>query len=384
MRIDSRKRMECCGCTACENICPCHAISMQSDNRGFFYPVIDNSKCTDCGACAKICQFHPNYNRDNNFDKPKVYAIRVLNIAELAKSQSGGAFYVLSQKILQNGGVVYGVGFSDHFRAVHKRIMTPEDRDDLRLSKYVQSDIRCIFPQIKDDLSKGLEVLFTGTPCQVAGLKAYLKKNTGKLTTLDLVCHGVPAPNIWEDYLKYLETRYKSEIVMACFRDKKFGWASHMESFVFANRQQIYRKTFRVLFYANYIIRESCANCPYANLQRVGDITIGDFWGWTKNHSEFNDDNGLSLVLVNSKKGERLFQDIQSDIHFIASDTIECLQPQLRAPIRFPKNWDAFVRDYTKHGFEYVAKRYGDIGWQYQMKRAYGFAKRTAKKLLTR
>jgi coenzyme F420-reducing hydrogenase beta subunit len=198
----------CSACTACMALCPKNAITMKSDSMGFLYPGIDSGACTDCGLCEKICPFHKDYKTEGNFKTPLVYAARCKDIQELEKSQSGAMFAVLSDWILENGGVVYGAGYTDHFRVAHKRAASKEARDELRGSKYVQSDINNTFKQARDDLQGGRPVLFSGTPCQIAGLKASLTGvDTGNLYLCDLVCHGVPSPFFWRDYISYIEKK---------------------------------------------------------------------------------------------------------------------------------------------------------------------------------
>ena len=178
--INILDKKDCCGCTACENICPKQAIVMKPDVLGFLYPEIDKNNCIDCGRCDKVCSFNDNYDKSLNLYEPIAYAARHKNLEEVMKSQSGAAFVVLSDYVLENGGVVYGVGYNGHFIATHKRAVTKEQRDEFRGSKYVQSDLTGIFKQVKADLKNGLTVLFSGTPCQSAGLNSYVGKTLRK------------------------------------------------------------------------------------------------------------------------------------------------------------------------------------------------------------
>ena len=226
---------DCCGCTACASICARDAITMKPDALGFLYPVVDENKCNNCGLCEKVCQFNEYYDRSLNLPQPDVYGARHKDIKEVETSRSGAAFIAISDWIIKHGGAVYGAGYADHFRVVHKRATNKEERDEFKGSKYVQSDLNGVFRQVKQDLRNGMIVLFSGTPCQTAGLNSYVgKKLRDNLYLVDIVCHGVPSPYIWRDYLHYLEEKKGDEIVWVNFRDKQqFGWAAHRETFKF-------------------------------------------------------------------------------------------------------------------------------------------------------
>ena len=200
---------DCCGCTACASICTHDAITMKPDKLGFLYPEVDESKCTDCGLCEKVCAFHDNYDKSMNLPLPDAYAARHKDMREVETSRSGAAFIAISDYIIENGGVVYGAGYTDHFRVVHKRAVTKEERNEFKGSKYVQSDLNNVFRKVKDDLKNGKVVMFSGTPCQTAGLNSYVgKKLRENLFLVDIVCHGVPAPFLWRDYISYLEKKH--------------------------------------------------------------------------------------------------------------------------------------------------------------------------------
>lgn len=226
---------DCCGCTACASICSHGAITMKPDALGFLYPEIDSSKCVDCGLCEKVCAFNDNYDRSLNLAQPEAFGARHKDMKEVETSRSGAAFIAISDWILAHGGAVYGAGYTEHFRVIHKRAVTKEERNEFKGSKYVQSDLSGVFKQIKKDLKDGLIVLFSGTPCQTAGLNSYIgKKLRENLYLVDIVCHGVPSPYIWRDYLLYLEKKENSIITWVNFRDKQqFGWKSHHETFKF-------------------------------------------------------------------------------------------------------------------------------------------------------
>lgn len=235
MAINITDPADCCGCTACAAICPKDAIKMQPDKMGFLYPVINREVCIECGRCENVCEFNSHYNKSENLVEPLAYGARHKNIAEVATSRSGAAFIALSDVILNAGGVIYGVGYVDHFRVVHKRAVSRQERDEFKGSKYVQSDLRGIFRLVKKDLQAGLLVMFSGTPCQTAGLRSYIDSRLqANLFLVDIICHGVPSPYIWRDYLSYVEKKQGDKVIWVNFRDKeKFGWAAHKETFKF-------------------------------------------------------------------------------------------------------------------------------------------------------
>lgn len=362
-------KSQCCGCTACVSICSHDAIAMQPDAMGFLYPVVDEHKCIDCGLCEKVCSFHENYDTSLNFPIPEAYAARHKDMREVETSRSGAAFIAISDWILEHGGIVYGAGYAEHFRVVHKRATTKEERDEFKGSKYVQSDLGDMFRQVKQDLKDGRIVLFSGTPCQTSGLNSYVgKKYRENLYLVDIICHGVPGPNLWQDYLTFLEKKQGDKICQVNFRDKQeFGWAAHHETFNFVNSGKV---VFKYLFYQHTTFRKSCEICPFANIYRPSDVTLADFWGWERIYPELNnDDKGLSLVLVNTRRGKLLFDAVGQDMNVYRVDNLnDCLQPNLQCPSApYPKR-EEFERDYAKYGFVYVAKKYGDMGWRYKLK----------------
>lgn len=366
MSINITSNKDCCGCSACASICSHNAITMVPDNLGFLYPILNLELCVNCGLCEKVCQFHDDYNRYDNYRIPQPYQYRLNNDEQLKKSQSGGAFYAIATHIIANGGIVYGAAFTDDWKVVHKKANDANSLEMLRMSKYVQSDMRGVFAQVKEELKKGFTVLYSGTACQVAGLKSYLpNKFHENLYCVDIVCHGVPSPKFWNDYIIYLQKSRKSKIVKACFRDKRFGWHGARESFLFDNGREEFRRTNNYLYFAGYTMRDSCSQCHYTNLKRVGDITLGDHWGVPKD-SPYEDDKGLSLVIVNSKKGLQLFENANLSNCAEPITLKECLQPQLQMPSTLNINRQKFIAEYESRGFLYVAKKYSDMGWRYK------------------
>lgn len=233
--IEINNPADCCGCTACASVCNHEAIEMKPDVLGFLYPKVNKDKCVECGLCEKVCAFNSHYDTSLNLPQPTAYAARHKDAAEIETSRSGAAFIAISDYILEQGGVVYGAGYADHFRVVHKRATNREERDEFKGSKYVQSDLTGVFKQVKQDLREGHTVLFSGTPCQTSGLASYIGKRLREnLFLVDIVCHGVPSPYMWRDYLAYLERKQGSPICWVNFRDKQmYGWGAHHETFKF-------------------------------------------------------------------------------------------------------------------------------------------------------
>ena len=370
--IQITDKSQCCGCTACASICTHNAITMQPDVLGFLYPVIDKDKCVNCGLCEKVCAFNDHYDTSLNFTQPNSYAARHKNMKEVETSRSGAAFIAISDYVLENGGVIYGAGYTDHFRVIHKRATTKEERNEFKGSKYVQSDLNHVFRQVKEDLRNGLIVLFSGTPCQTAGLNSYIgKKLREHLILIDIVCHGVPGPYLWRDYISYLEKVEGKRICRVDFRDKQtYGWRAHKETFEFVNGEKKAKGTFTYLFNQCIMFRHSCGKCYYTNTKRPSDITIADFWGWEKTAPNINkDDKGVSLILVNTEKGKRIIEIIKDRMTIIPAKLENCLQPNLKHPsIIHPKRIE-FERDYQWKGLLYVMKKYGNIGKMYRIKK---------------
>jgi len=358
---------------------------MQPDALGFLYPEVNLDKCVNCGLCEKVCSFNDNYDKKNNLPTPIAFAVRHKDMSQIESSRSGAAFIALSDWILDNGGVVYGAGYTEGFRVVHKRAQTKEKRDEFKGSKYVQSDMQDIFREVKEDLKNGLLVMFSGTPCQTSGLNSYVgEKLRENLYLVDIVCHGVPSPYIWRDYLKYIQKKEKKRLVAVNFRDKqKFGWTDHKESFKFIDNTYTYTYTYTYTFYQHIMFRHSCEVCHFANLQRPSDVTLADYWGWERTNPDFNaDDKGCSLVLCNTEKGVDLFDLIKSDVNYLPVKIEDCLQPNLQRPSEPSPLRDEFEQDYAKRGFKYVIKKYMGLksGLRYQLSRVKNFIKRKIKK----
>lgn len=378
MNISIKNKFECCGCTACENICPHNAIQMKADSLGFKYPVVDEKKCTDCGICVKVCSFGKEYDVKQNLDKPICFGARHKNNEELMTSRSGGTFAALSDWIIQEGGVVYGTSFDSEFKVVHKRAVSKEECKNFKGSKYVQSDIDGVFKSVREDLKNGKNVLFSGTPCQIAGLKSYIpNKYKENLYLVDIICHGVPSPKFWSDYLVYTQQKNGGIIQSADFRDKnKFGWRDHNESFKI-NGKYIYPRTYTYTFYKHIMLRLCCSECPFCNTKRPSDLTLGDFWGWEKTNPKFNkDDKGCSLVLCNTQKGLEMFYAVKNNMDVIETSIEKCMQIHLSEPTKHNINREKFEYDYVHQGFIYVLNKYCKETVNERVRRYLGKAKR--------
>ena len=378
---------DCCGCSACASICGHDAITMQPDALGFLYPTVDAAKCVACGLCEKVCAFKDDYDKSSNLSLPIAYGARHKDMNEVATSRSGAAFIAMSDHVLEQGGVVYGAGYTDHFRVVHKRAFTKEQRNEFKGSKYVQSDMGQIFRSVKKDLRDGLVVLFSGTPCQTAGLHSYVgEKLRERLFLVDIVCHGVPSPYIWRDYIAYLEQEKGDKITYVDFREKEqMGWRAHKEAFKYdcSQENKDIRSSYTYLFYKHIMFRHSCKACKYTNLQRPSDVTIADFWGWEKTDPTVNsDDRGLSLVLCNTEKGVHLFSAVESQMDIFSAKLENCMQPNLMHPSTMHAQRDQFEQDYSTKGFVYVMKKYGDMGCRYRIEQYVAKVERAIKRLM--
>lgn len=371
--IEVRDTRLCCGCTACYSSCPYGAIEMRQDALGFKYPEVDSAKCVDCGLCDSVCAFQTSaaenvHKCSDDFDLKVFSAIH--NQDDVRKlSQSGGVYTAFSDVVLSRGGVVYGAGFRPDFTVSHQRAQTSSERDSFRGSKYVQSDMEDTFRAVKDDLAAGRYVMFTGTPCQVAGLSSYIPDDMKpNLFLVDFVCHGVPAPAVWKDYLAYICKGRK--IIKADFRDKSFGWKIHRESFEFEDGGRKSAETFRVLFHKNIMLRSSCSVCPYDVFHRSSDVTVGDFWGYDELCPDRDNSEGISMVICHTDKGRMLLEEASSDISIsqesLDYDFVTRNNPNLIHKTLFSKERDAFERAYIQRGFVYVARRWGDKGLRYK------------------
>lgn len=290
------------------------------------------------------------------------WLVRHKDAETVAESRSGGVFTALSDAVLRDGGAVYGCRMEGPGTAIHARATTAEERDRFRKSKYIQSEMRDCFRQVREDLKNGLPVLFSGTGCQVAGLYSFLQgTDTAKLYTVDIVCHGTPSPRLWNAYLDWMRGKYGGEISEVQFRNKRYGWKAHLETVRMGDALHA-SSAYRVLFLKNAFLRPSCYECPFSSLRRKSDITIGDAWGIEKSGSPLNDNKGCSIVLVNSENGRALFERCRAELTVEEADLRDYLQDNLYQPSKRPADRQKYFDCLNDKGFDALAGRYGRAG----------------------
>jgi len=315
----------CTGCGACVSSCPCNAITMKCDVEGFQYPVIDNEKCIDCDFCTDICKSRRVY-------KPNTKATFIVESKDEAMrmgSSSGGAFGELAQFIIKQGGVVIGAAFDDELQVKHVAVENMNHLHRLRGSKYVQSSAEQVYPRVEELLKDNRTVLFSGTPCQVAGLRAFLRMDYDNLFLVDIICQGVPGANIWKQYLELKQS--ESKIMHVNFRDKSEGWNQLNISYEYENGKRTivsfdddcYMRGFE----ETEILRPSCYNCSFRGLNNCSDITLGDCWSYEKLVGKLSDEKGASVCLINSEKGKEMFDKISPSLKIIKSLDAKELRP---------------------------------------------------------
>lgn len=346
---------KCTGCGACKDICPVRAIDLVADSEGFLYPLTDAVKCIQCGKCDKICPVQAE--RKNSGNDIIAYAARTKNEEVLLNSSSGGIFTEFATYIIKEGGVVFGAAFDKNFKLIHIGIDNMDDLDQLRGSKYVQSEIGDSYIRAREYLDAGRLVLFTGTPCQIGGLHSFLGRQYDNLYTQDLICHGVPSPMIWQKYIEYRESKAASSLRRTFFRHKKNGWKMFSVQFEFSNCteyiQTIRDDLYMCSFLQNLSLRPSCYNCAFKTQKRQCDISLADFWGVDKIHPEMDDDKGTSLIVIHSDKGKQLFESIKENLLYLETDLSEALKYNSAMTSSVPKNErrSDFIRTTAAHGF---------------------------------
>ncbi len=354
--ISINSKYNCCGCGACAQRCPHNAIELTYDNEGFLYPQIDKSICTNCGLCEHVCPF---INQELPSEPIKAYAAKNNDENIRKQSSSGGLFTLLATEVINKGGIVFGAKYTTTWEVEHDYTDTINGLAKFRGSKYVQSKIGNNYILAERCLKDGKQVLFSGTPCQIAGLKRFLRKEYANLICVDIICHGVPSPNVWNKYIT--DVRYNGQqIKFVSHRDKTNGWKlfgvkiDSTDGTICSEtlQENIYLK----VFLQNLCLRPSCYKCQTLSGKNKSDITIADFWGIQHTHPDFDDDKGCNLVLINSKNGLKFFNKIECDK--IETDFISAIKynPSYFKSVAEPKYRKYFFKKFPKKGFEVYDK----------------------------
>lgn len=364
--IEITDKRNCTGCGACVNACPLHIISMKEDDEGFVYPVIEKETCIDCHLCEKRCPML--MERDavctSYQDFPLFFAGQLKNKDDLMEVSSGGAFWAFAQTVIEGGGVVYGAVQENVDQIYHIRAANLDEIKKIRRSKYFQSDTRLTFCQAKEDLKNGLTVLFSGTGCQIAGLKAYLNKDYNNLYTCEVICHGVPSRKVWNAYRKEKEQMEGKQITGLIFRDKSAGWSKNQYKISYHDGTEEKEASIKQLFHAGYLkglfYRPSCGCCMFASLPRVADITLADYWKYEGRFCQPGEDMGVSLIAVNNEKGKSLLQQATLYMEFDPTERELALRSCKHMDEHPTENSDRnrFFRLFFKRGYHVAARKY--------------------------
>ena len=382
IKIEDKEK--CCGCSACAERCPKQCIIMKEDEQGFLYPSVDLSLCVNCGLCEKVC---PVINQDELRKPIETYAAKNPDERIRLSSSSGGVFFALAEKVINDGGVVFGARFNDSWEVVHDYTESVEGLKVFQGSKYVQSDMEDCYRNAEDFLKHGRNVLFSGTPCEIAGLKKYLGKEYDNLFAVDVICHGVPSRRVWRDYLQYIlrpkAENGKNTVLQDCslndishisFRDKTTGWKKY--GFVALKKSRLQGGKNSVLqpsslnneiihetldqnlfmrgFLKNLYLRPSCYNCPAKSGKSGSDITLGDFWGIEKFYPELYDDKGMSAIIISSDLGRKIFNEVSIDKTCCSYDEIVLNNTALVNSANNRKSVNTFWNNYNKNGINAI------------------------------
>lgn len=364
--VGEKEEDACCGCGMCAAYCPFNAIKMEVDDEGFMYPRIDENVCVSCGKCLKVCAFENTYCDEFCNTPVNAYIARAEDDKILKKSASGGIFTLLSDIVLSKNGKIYGAVYDDNGYVHHLGTGEISHRDRICGSKYVQSDMNGMYEKIKDDLQNGLHILFTGTPCQTAAVHSYLSEvgaNMSNLVLCDIICHGVTSPAVWKKYLDYI-TEKVGKIISINTRDKKYGSGYNMT--ICGDKSTYHKKSsndpFIKLFQLNGPLRSSCFACPMKRIERISDITIGDFQKVSQYFPKYADNKGVSVVFTNTEKGASLFEQIKSNLNYEESSLDAAMQVNLYTQIENRNIREMFFEKFKNDDFIKVLKFYTTLG----------------------
>lgn len=366
--INIQNKVDCCGCNACGDICPKQAISYKTDNEGFWYPEVDMEKCIDCGLCEKVC---PIINvkdlKKNDLPESICYAAEHKNLEVVFDSTSGGLFSALADIMYKSGGYVGGAVFNEDFKSVRQYISNnKQDLPRLRSSKYLQSSLDGFFSKVRDLLKAGEHVLVCGSPCQMAALRAFLRKDYENLIIADYICRGINSPKVWGKYIDSFEERYGHKVVYAKAKSKEYGWRNLTQKVILDNGKSYFETREQSNFTKGYLrtgvyCRPSCYDCKFKGYPRISDITLADFWGIEKVNTSMEKNLGTSLVMINSKKGERYFETVKGRINYVQVpfDSIEGGNRSLNLSVDPPKvDRKQFFEDLDNMSFLQIADKY--------------------------
>ena len=360
----------CCACGACVQKCEMNAITMAPDKYGNYYPNIDKNKCIECGLCENVC---PMIHTDKSTNLCNTYAVQLKSNETLRNSASGGAFFAMAECFINNGGIVCGCAYDDKLIPTHISIVSRDQLRELQGSKYVRSTVE-IYNDICEYLKKGKAVLFSGTPCQCQAVRLFCKKFNTNLFTVELICHGVIDKEYWMDYIHFLESKHSAQILTYVFRSKKreSGFISEYRvryskpNLIF--RKNVFYETQATSYYYNHFLkgkvyRECCYRCPYACNHRASDVTIGDYWGY---RGTIDKVNGISAVIVNSEKGQVLFDSIKKVVNYEEQTFENIVQhnEQLKKPYSIEKKDYTLLEDWKKYGAKYLDERHQRQHWK--------------------
>lgn len=377
--ISLSEKKDCCGCWSCIQRCPKQCITLREDEEGFLYPQVDESVCIDCGLCEKVC---PVINQSSEREPLEVLAAKNPNEEIRRESSSGGIFTMLAESVIDEGGIVFGACFDEDWEVVHRSADTKGDLKKFRGSKYLQSKVLNTYKEAEVQLKKGRKVLYSGTPCQIAGLKRFLRKDYDNLLSVDFICHGVPSPGVFRTYLreelKRMTARQgggKNTVLLPCiplvtesdgldckgleiksisFRDKRNGWkkfgfalvlseaTAEGENSVLLSYSPLNKNLFLRGFLRDLYLRPSCYACPTKHLKSGSDITLGDWWGIAALKPELDDDRGVSAVTLNTEKGKSTLHSLKAELHTMPYEDLVKYNPALVRSAAVPKNRNAF------------------------------------------